>query len=85
MVSNVAHAEGTWNPLASTPPTGVNASILLSDGTVLTDDGDGNCNRLTPDIHGSYINGTWTQLAKMNDDRLFLLPMIQEATHQRII
>ena len=45
--------------------------MLLSDGTVLTYDGDGNCNRLTPDIHGSYVNGIWTQLAKMNDSRLF--------------
>ncbi|MBW8864369.1 MAG: hypothetical protein JF609_05485 [Verrucomicrobia bacterium] len=64
-------AGGTWTPITSSPPTGVNASMVLSDGTVLTYDGNGNCNRLTPDIHGSYINGTWTQVAAMNDGRLF--------------
>src|SRR5579864_8731951 len=64
-------AGGTWSSLAITPPTLVNSSLLLSDGTVLTYDGSGNCSKLTPDIHGSYINGTWTQLAVMNDSRLF--------------
>lgn len=45
--------------------------MVLSDGTILTDNGSGNCCRLTPDIHGSYINGTWTRLASMNYDRMF--------------
>jgi hypothetical protein len=27
--------------------------------------------RLTPDIHGSYVNGTWTTLAAMHDARLY--------------
>jgi hypothetical protein len=27
--------------------------------------------RLTPDSHGSYINGTWTTLASMHDTRLY--------------
>ena len=67
----VAKAGGTWTPLASAPPTGVNASMVLSDGTVLAYDGNGNCNKLTPDIHGSYINGTWSRVAAMNDSRLF--------------
>lgn len=66
-----AEAGGTWSPLANKPPTSVNSSLLLSDGTVLTYDGNGNCCKLTPDIHGSYINGTWTKLAVMNDTRLF--------------
>src|SRR5262245_29394989 len=64
-------AGGTWAPLATAPPTGVNCCILLGDGTVLTYDGSGNCNRLTPDIHGGYRLGTWTRLAKMNNSRLF--------------
>ena len=45
--------------------------MLLGDGTVLTYDGDGNCNKLTPDNHGNYVNGSWTQVAHMNDSRLF--------------
>ena len=66
-----SRAAGTWSSLASAPPTGVNHAMVLSDGTILTDNGSGNCCRLTPDIHGSYINGTWTQLASMNNSRLF--------------
>ena len=64
-------AAGTWTPLASAPPTGVNHAMVLSDGAILTDNGSGNCCRLTPDLHGSYINGAWQQLASMNNDRLF--------------
>ncbi len=64
-------AGGTWTALTRQPATGVNNCILLSDGTVFTDDGGGQCNKLTPDIHGSYINGTWTRLASMNYGRLF--------------
>jgi len=64
-------ASGIWTPLATAPSTGVNCCMLLGDGTVLTYDGSGNCNRLTPDPHGGYIHGTWTRLAKMNNSRLF--------------
>ena len=52
--------------------------LLLSDGTVLAKsksggtDGIGNTFfKLTPDIHGSYINGTWTATAPMNDTRIY--------------
>lgn len=66
-----ALAGGTWTALASGPPTGVNNCLLMSDGTVLAMDGGADVNKLTPDIHGSYINGRWTRLASMNDSRLF--------------
>jgi Galactose oxidase, central domain len=62
---------GTWTPLTSGPPIGVNNCLLLSDGTVLAMNGGGQCAKLTPDIHGSYINGTWTVLETMNSSRLF--------------
>ena len=64
-------AAGTWTALASAPPIGVNHAMVLSDGSILTDNGDGNCCRLTPDSHGSYRNGTWTRLASMNYSRMF--------------
>ena len=64
-------AAGTWAPLSSSPPVTVNAALVLSDGSILTDNGSGQCARLTPDIHGSYVNGTWTQLSSMNFGRLF--------------
>lgn len=71
LFSNVAQAGGTWAPLASGPPVGVNNCLLLSDGTVMGMNGAGQCVRLTPDIHGSYVNGTWTSMPTMNNDRLF--------------
>src|SRR5579884_1635800 len=64
-------ASGTWTALATKPPTSVNNCLLLSDGTVLAINGSGVCCTLTPDIQGSYINGTWTRVAAMNYGRLF--------------
>jgi hypothetical protein len=71
LVANTSEAAGTWTSLASSPPVGVNNCILMSDGTVLGMNGAGQCVKLTPDIHGSYINGTWSGLATMNNSRLF--------------
>lgn len=62
---------GTWTALAHSPPVSVNNCLLLSDGTILGMDGDGKCAQLTPDSHGSYINGTWKQLSSMRFNRLF--------------
>ena len=46
--------------------------LLLSDGTVMGQNGQGaTWYRLTPDNHGSYVNGTWTTLASMHNDRLY--------------
>ena len=64
-------AEGTWTPLTTAPPVGVNNCLLLSDGTVLVMNGGGQCAKLTPNINGSYINGSWTTLETMNSARLF--------------
>jgi hypothetical protein len=65
---------GTWVPLAHPPPMPVGHFLLLSDGTVM-----GIANpygygstwlRLTPDSHGSYVNGTWSTTATMHYTRL---------------
>ncbi len=39
--------------------------LLLTDGTVIFSDCGtlGHWNKLTPDITGSYVNGTWSQIA----------------------
>jgi hypothetical protein len=71
MAGSRAQAGGTWTALTAGPPVGVNNCLLLSDGTVLGMNGAGQCVKLTPDLHGSYINGTWTTLATMNSSRLF--------------
>ena len=58
---------GTWTPVAATAPGSVSQFLLLTDGTVMAQDGGGNgWFKLTPDIHGSYVNGTWSTLAPMH-------------------
>jgi hypothetical protein len=66
-----------WTPLVNPPPFGTPGTMLLeSDGTVLVhDEPDNNVTggtniwwRLTPDSHGSYIDGTWSQIASMPAD-----------------
>jgi hypothetical protein len=59
-----------WQLLTNQPPVidytdcGPGNPILLTDGTImLQDDGCQDWWKLTPDQFGSYVNGTWTQLA----------------------
>ncbi len=74
-----AIAQGTWVPLTNLAPNqNQGGMLLLSDGTVIAKtsavDGDslGNIwSRLTPDAHGSYINGTWSTTAPMFNTRLY--------------
>src|SRR5882724_2411186 len=67
----------TWTHLVRNPPAQVNTMLLLSDGTVMAARNNGSSTissawyRLTPDAHGSYINGTWTTLASMHYTRLY--------------
>src|ERR1035438_402468 len=69
-------AQGTWTPLTNiSPDANGGGGILLSDGTVLCKAGGNNATavyyRLTPDSLGSYINGTWSNVANMLDTRMF--------------
>jgi hypothetical protein len=75
-----AIAAGHWVPLASKSPIpakfrGIGRKLLLSDGTVMAQacTNATSCGtlwfRLTPDAHGSYVNGTWTSLAPMHFER----------------
>ncbi len=63
-----------WTALVNPPPFGTPGTMLLaSDGSVLVhDEPDNNSSggteawwRLSPDAHGSYVDGTWTKLASM--------------------
>src|ERR1700733_7762042 len=66
-VSNSSSLASPWTPLTNQPRFLVDGAanpILLTDGTVLVQDaGFPDWWRLTPDQHGSYVNGTWTQVA----------------------
>ena len=55
---------GTWTPVAAAATFAGTNPLLLPDGTVMLQDaGTANWWKLTPDNTGSYINGTFTQLA----------------------
>src|SRR5215469_15809573 len=63
-----------WQLLTNQPPVldpvdcGPGNPILLTDGAVmLADNGCQDWWKLTPDEFGSYVNGTWTQLASLPD------------------
>ncbi len=68
----VASAQ-SWQPLAHQPSFTAGHALLLTDGTVMVhheDPNDGFIDwwKLTPDINGSYVNGTWTQLASLQSN-----------------
>ena len=69
-----------WTKLNNAPPVSLGAMLLLTDGRVLAHE-EPNCSgtncagmdftawyTLTPDITGSYTNGTWSQIANMPAD-----------------
>ncbi len=59
-------AVGTWTKLKNQPTFQTDQALLLTDGTVMMHQyNSGNWWKLTPTNTGSYINGTWTQLASM--------------------
>ncbi len=76
-----AQAVGAWTFLANQAPEPINAMLLLTDGTVIGQgvftsgavegNGDTHWFKLTPDASGSYVNGTWTQIASMNSPRTY--------------
>ena len=67
--ANGSAAASPWTPLTNQPTFLVDGTanpILLTDGTVLVQDaGFPDWWKLTPDQKGSYINGTWTQVASL--------------------
>ncbi|WP_266172154.1 choice-of-anchor D domain-containing protein [Dyella subtropica] len=60
----------SWTPLNNAPPITIGYMALATDGTVLAhartySSADSQWYKLTPDSTGSYVNGTWTQIASM--------------------
>jgi hypothetical protein len=69
----LAHAQ-TWTALTNQPPVDVRNCLLLTDGSAMCQNANSYSTtgvvmnqwwKLTPDIFGSFVNGTWTQLASM--------------------
>ncbi|HZW95139.1 MAG TPA: kelch repeat-containing protein [Candidatus Eremiobacteraceae bacterium] len=67
--AGAASADSPWTPLRHQPTFMVDGSanpILMMDGSVLVQDaGFPDWWKLTPDQTGSYVNGTWTQIASL--------------------
>jgi hypothetical protein len=75
--AGTADPASPWTPLKNAPPFGTPGTMLLeSDGTVLvhnepdnnTTGGTNEWWKLTPAANGSYIDGTWSQIASMPAD-----------------
>jgi hypothetical protein len=68
-VPSRTNAVGTWTSLINAPAgTLMEDIMLLSDGTVMAQY-ETSWYQLIPDIHGSYTNGGWKQVASMHYDR----------------
>src|ERR1700724_3167277 len=66
LVMSGASLGQTLKTLAHQPPDGIQVSFQLTDGTVMVQGyGASDWWKLTPDKTGSYLNGTWTQLASL--------------------
>jgi hypothetical protein len=75
--ADAASSSSPWTALKNAPPFGTPGTMLLeSDGTVLvhnepdnnTTGGTNEWWKLTPAANGSYVNGTWSQIASMPSD-----------------
>jgi len=57
----------TLTPLVNQPMNGIDLAFLMTDGTVVAQDyiNPAYWWKLTPDINGSYVNGTWHRLANL--------------------
>lgn len=63
---------GTWSPLTHQPTFGAGTMLLLTDGTVMCQNsGTNHWWKLTPDINGNYVNGTWSALANGPNSPLY--------------
>ena len=70
ILTGIASAQ-TWTKVkqAGGFTSGYGAMLLLTDGTVLVQDAESpRWFKLTPDIKGSYVNGTWKQMASTSSD-----------------
>lgn len=68
LTSRPSQADAQWSALTNPAPAFLDNCNLLTDGTVVCHEYSSNrWRRLTPDINGSYQNGTWSSIANMPD------------------
>ena len=58
-----------WNPLKNQPSFNADNMLLLTDGSVMVHEFQSNkWHKLSPDSNGSYVNGSWSDMASMLDN-----------------
>ena len=62
MMSTPPSAAQSWTSLNNPPSAPVGLCLLLTDATVMCQS-YGSWLKLTPDAFGSYVNGTWSEIA----------------------
>jgi hypothetical protein len=62
LLSSIAAQAQSWTALQNPPRFGVSLCLLLTDGTVICQSG-GAWQKLTPNLSGSYVNGSWSRIA----------------------
>jgi hypothetical protein len=63
---------GSWVKLTNNPGFEASTMLLLTDGSVMVQEQGGlRWKKLSPDTHGSYVNGTWSDLAPMHNTRRY--------------
>jgi hypothetical protein len=77
IVSTDLFAAGVWTQLTNPNPSSETGTmLLLTDGTVIVSAAGGNVSRawtkLTPDASGNYVHGTWSSIASMGTERLYV-------------
>lgn len=77
LVSPGVGSADTWTPLKNHAPSSVALMIQMTDGTILVQSYNGQSwSKLTPDITGSYIDGTWTTLTSAPIARLYFADQV---------
>ncbi len=62
----LAAAISPWQPLTNNVPVSYSNPLLMTDGSVIVHNGSNqDWWKLTPDIDGNYVNGTWSQIASL--------------------
>ena len=72
-------AADKWQLLTNPAPTPfLDVMLLMPDGSVMILSANDNQTwvKLTPDAFGSYVNGTWSTVGKMNIPRLYFASQV---------
>ena len=78
-LASVASAADKWELLTTAAPTPfLDVMLLMPDGSVMILSANDNQTwvKLTPDVYGSYANGTWSTVGKMNIPRLYFASQV---------